>query len=229
MDPISTQSAPQQPSAPSVGNGRRVLLLIAGIPLIVVLAASWMWYFVANGDLDVVDALGTANRGQLVQPPRQAMEGGWTNAGGEPFAPTSQALWTLVVVQRGANCDARCEQRLYETRQIHMALGKGMGRVQRALVTDTSFGDLRFTAPNLSDGRDVPEDFPAYLRLEQRGMQVWLAPAAAMDTLFVEQRDNADSWYLMDPAGWIMMRYDPSISYKGVITDLKFLIKNSNG
>jgi hypothetical protein len=33
----------------------------------------------------------------------------------------------------------------------------------------------------------------------------------------------------MDPAGWIMMRYDPSIGYKDVISDLKFLIKNSNG
>ena len=52
-------------------NGRLVILLIAGIPLTLILAATWLWYFVVNGNLDLVGALGTANRGELIQPPRQ--------------------------------------------------------------------------------------------------------------------------------------------------------------
>ena len=40
-------------------NNRLVLLMIAGIPLTMILAASWLWYFVVNGDLDLVGALCT--------------------------------------------------------------------------------------------------------------------------------------------------------------------------
>ena len=50
---------------------RMVLLSIAGIPVTVILVATWLWYFVERGDLDLVGMLGTANRGTLVQPPRQ--------------------------------------------------------------------------------------------------------------------------------------------------------------
>ena len=44
-------------------NNRMVLLLIAGVPLIMILSATWLWYFVVRGDLDLVGTLGTANRG----------------------------------------------------------------------------------------------------------------------------------------------------------------------
>ena len=52
-------------------NNRMVLLLIAGIPVMVVLIATWLWYYVVQGDLDLVAILGTSNNGDLVQPPRQ--------------------------------------------------------------------------------------------------------------------------------------------------------------
>jgi hypothetical protein len=92
-------------AAASPGNGRLVLALIAGIPLTVILAASWMWYFVVNGELDIVGALGTANRGELVQPPRQALDAGWTSPDGTAFALAPAARWTLVIPQaQGALC-----------------------------------------------------------------------------------------------------------------------------
>ena len=34
---------------------------------------------------------------------------------------------------------------------------------------------------------------------------------------------------LVDPAGWIMMMYDDSTDYRDVMSDLKFLLKNSGG
>jgi hypothetical protein len=92
----------------------------------VILAASWMWYFVVNGELDIVGALGTANRGELVQPPRQALDAGWTSPDGTAFALAPAARWTLVIPQAQARCAEACERRLYEVRQIHMALGKTM-------------------------------------------------------------------------------------------------------
>lgn len=222
-------AATADPAAPAPGNGRLTLAMIAGIPVIVILAASWMWYFVANGQLDLVGSLGTSNRGQLVQPPRQAMDAGWTTPAGEAFAPGVPPRWTMVIPQTGESCAAACERRLYETRQIHMALGKAMGRVQRFLVSDVTDGALALDVDALSDQRPVPETFAAYLATEQRGMTLWQSTGSGFERMFAEYAENPDSWYLMDPAGWVMMRYDPSISYKDVIADLKFLIKNSNG
>jgi hypothetical protein len=227
VDRVENQSTPS--TAPKPGNGRMTLLLIAGIPVIVVLAASWMWYFVANGQLDLVSALGTANRGQLVQPPRQATEAGWQDADGNGFAPGSSPMWALVVPQRGASCGAACEKRLYEVRQIHMALGKELGRAQRVMITDAPLDTLALDVTQLSDQRPLPESFAAYVTGEQRGMSLWHASDSNFATMFPEYSQYPDSWYVMDPAGWVMMRYDQTVSYKDVISDLKFLMKNSNG
>jgi hypothetical protein len=222
-------SADGSSTAPVSGSGRLTLLLIAGIPVTVILAASWMWYFVANGQLDLVGALGTANKGMLVQPPRQVQAVGLRNADGTPWNPQQRerASWTLVIPQASTVCDELCEARLFETRQIHMALGKEMGRVDRALVSPGP--ELQLAVETLSDGRPVPADFPAYVERDQRGLAVLHGGEASFATLFPELESQPESWYLMDPGGWIMMRYDPSIGYKDVISDLKFLIKNSNG
>ena len=40
---------------------------------------------------------------------------------------------------------------------------------------------------------------------------------------------QANAWYLVDPSGWVMMRYSADVNYKDVIGDLKFLLKNSGG
>ena len=48
-----------------------------------------------------------------------------------------------------------------------------------------------------------------------------------MNALFAEYRNDPARWYLVDPAGWIMMSYSTDNSYKDVIADLKFLLKNS--
>jgi hypothetical protein len=225
----SSSANPAATAAPKAGSGRLTLAMIAGIPVIVILAASWMWIFVANGQLDLVGSLGTSNRGQLVQPPRQAIDAGWMTMSGEDFAPGVPPRWTIVVPQPGDVCAAACERRLYETRQIHMALGKAMGRVQRFLVTDAEGGALTLSIDALSDQRPVPATLADYLATEQRGMTLWQSSEPAFQRMFAEYAENPNSWYLMDPAGWVMMRYDPSISYKDVISDLKFLIKNSNG
>ena len=47
--------------------------------------------------------------------------------------------------------------------------------------------------------------------------------------MFPEHATDTSTWYLVDPAGWIMMSYNEEIPYKDVIKDLKFLLKNSGG
>jgi len=46
---------------------------------------------------------------------------------------------------------------------------------------------------------------------------------------FPELEENVAQWFLIDPAGWIMMSFDDSLDYKAVMADLKFLLKHSGG
>jgi hypothetical protein len=41
--------------------------------------------------------------------------------------------------------------------------------------------------------------------------------------------EQEGGWYLVDPAGWVMMHFGDDLDYKAVIADLKFLLKNSGG
>ena len=209
---------------------RMVLLLIGGIPVILVLVATWLWYFVARGDLDLVGVLGTANRGSLVQPPRQLNDEGLTDGGGLDLLYTDlEPRWAMLVPGAAARCDEACEQSLYVTRQIHVALGKEFNRLRRLYVSAAPTGSVELAVVQLSDQRPAPDSFSAYLKQEHRGLKVLTLDQGAFPQLFPEHEADPSTWYLVDPAGWIMMSYNSEIPYKDVIADLKFLLKNSSG
>ena len=44
-----------------------------------------------------------------------------------------------------------------------------------------------------------------------------------------EVQESPAQWYVVDPAGWIMMRVSDELYYKDVISDLRFLLKHSGG
>lgn len=209
-------------------SNRLVLLLIAGLPVTVILLATWLWYFVARGDLDLVGFLGTANRGALVQPPRQLAEAGLHEQSGAPLGQGFlDSRWTMLVPGPAGACDAVCEHTLYVTRQIHVALGKEFNRVRRIYVSQAPVAGAQLAVRELSDGRSAPPDLAVYLAQEQRGLQALLLGRADFDRLFPEYRQDPATWYLVDPAGWIMMSYNAETPYKDVMSDLKFLLKNS--
>jgi hypothetical protein len=210
------------------GNNRMVLLLIAGIPLTMILAATWLWYFVAEGDLDLVGTLGTANRGELLSPPRQIDDIGLL-AGDLPtkFADL-EPKWAFVVPWSGANCDTTCENTLYTTRQIHVAIGKDFNRIRRLYIGDTRLADMQLDEPEVGSDRPPSQQFAQYLALEHRGLKAIKVANGDFALLFEEWHEDPSTWYLVDPRGWIMMSYNKDIPYKDVIADLKFLLKNSS-
>ncbi|MCB1705664.1 MAG: hypothetical protein KDI17_12425 [Halioglobus sp.] len=207
-----------------------VLLLIGGIPVTVILAATWLWFFVARGELDLVGVLGTANRGTLVQPPRQLDDYELLEESGAVVRLSDmEPRWTMVIPATGGRCDESCEKTLYLTRQIHVAMGKEFNRLQRLYISEYSAGDTELAVATLSDDHPAPGDFAQYLATEHRGLQALIVPSASYKALFPEHQADPATWYLMDPAGWIMMSYNDDVSYKDVIADLKFLLKNSGG
>ena len=212
-------------------NNRLVLLLIAGIPVTMILAASWLWYFVVEGDLDLVGMIGTANQGTLVQPPRQLDDAALVDSAGLPITwgdSEQEPRWILVVPSPGPTCDEACERRLYLTRQIHIAMGKEFNRIGRAYVSDTAVEETALAVDALSDGGAMPADLDELLARDHRGLRVLGVGSDDFSTLFPELTQNPETWYLVDPAGWLMMSYDDSDDYRDVISDLKFLLKNSS-
>lgn len=213
----------------AVNRNRLVLLLIAGVPVIVILAATWLWYFVVRGDLDLVGTLGTANNGRLLEPPRPVAALQLVDQAGNPFDLTGgQPRWTLLVPAPGP-CGAACEERLYLTRQIHIAMGKEFNRLRRAWVGSARVVETPLAVAALSDGEPAPVDFSAYLRQEQVGLLTLRARGERLRAFFPALAERPDTWYLVDPAGWVMMAYDERVNYKDVMADLKFLLKNSAG
>ena len=224
----------QSDQTSQTGQGRAVLLLIAGVPLTMILAASWLWYFVIQGDLDLVGAIGTANNGQLITP-RSIRDVALVDDTGAPLAWSDlDPRWTLVVANQGMLCDQACERRLYTTRQIHVALGRDFNRVRRAFVTASALADMRVavpTEPLPGWPEGAGDDFRNYLMSAHNNIVALAAQPAQFDLLFqqADQVSPAAGWYLVDPAGWVMMYFPDALDYKAIITDLKFLLKNSGG
>jgi hypothetical protein len=213
-----------------VSKSRMMLLLIGGIPLTIILAATWLWYYVSEGKLDLVGMIGTANRGTLVQPPRRLDDQALRDSAGHPIKYAElEPRWTMVVPVAGGHCDQACETNLYVTRQIHVAMGKDFNRLRRLYLSDIPAAETTLEVPQLSDGKPAPDKFAPYLAKEHHGMQDLTLSAASLQTLFPEEATDRGTWYLVDPAGWVMMSYTEHVSYKDVITDLKFLLKNSSG
>ncbi len=218
--------------ANSTTRNRMVLLLIGAIPVTIILVATWLWYFVAQGDLDLVGLLGTANRGTLVQPPRQLDDLALRDESGLSVAFSDlEPRWAMVVPAAGGRCDEACEQSLYVTRQVHVAMGKELNRLRRLYVSTDRTADTEMAVRELSDGHPAPapSEFARYLATEHTGLQALTLSAAGYAKLFPEHVFDSSTWYLVDPAGWVMMSYNKEVPYKDVIADLKFLLKNSGG
>lgn len=207
---------------------RRVLLLIAGIPLSMMLAATALWWAVQNGYVDILSSVGTANHGELINPPRSLTDVVFQHEGvADTLWEDLPAKWRLLVVQRGDVCGDTCQQQLYQTRQIHLALGKDFNRVGRVVLGHVATASV--TAPaDLEDG-EASLALLDWLGKEHVGVTPLTLPASQLNALVPESVDQPEHWYVVDPAGWIMMRISDDLYYRDVISDLRFLLKHSGG
>jgi SCO1/SenC family protein len=141
------------------------------------------------------------NSGELIQPAR----------------PLNQKFfmgkWSLVYVQHG-RCDADCQRHLYDTRQVRTALDREMTRVQRVFIGDADCCDLAAlhqTHPDLIVRTPGPDD------------AAWLGQLPAGEGAI-----NANRTYVVDPLGNLMMYYPPDAKPKGMLEDMKRLLRLSS-
>ena len=209
--------------------GKWVILLIAGIPFAVLLTASLLWIAVERGQVDLIGALGTANHGDLVSPPRSVLGFTFRDVAGRDVSwSDEQAQWTILLIQNG-DCDQACWDRLYETRQIHTALGREAHRVGRVMIIDRPLAQLPVTAPTDTEGgRSTSVSLAELLEQEHPGIRTLEADHPTLLALAPESQAQTAHWFLVDPAGWLMMRISDELYFKDVLDDLRFLLKYSS-
>jgi hypothetical protein len=154
---------------------------------------------------------GHANHGDLVEPPKELPALALPLADSGTTKPDFlRHKWTFLYVGAGA-CLGDCRTRLYDTRQVRLALNRDMDRVQRVFMAsgDSDLPFLRSDHPDLITVRLTPAAVPLLDALSSAAG----APA-----------QTAGRVYVIDPLGNLMMTYAPGIAPKGMLEDMKRLL-----
>lgn len=117
--------------------------------------------------------------------------------------------WTLVFFVE-ERCDKNCQEKLYQLRQIRLAIGKDRDKVERLLI-----------ANKLIDWRNYKEDFIDQKVIDRRSQSF-----QALNQLFKSyQGYSKDAIYLVDAYGSLIMKYPKDTEPKGIIKDIERLIR----
>ena len=197
---------------------RRTLLIIMAIVVIPFLLAYAMFR------TGVWMPISTTNKGSLLLPPLHVDELRLKERDGAAIDyQSADGRWAMIIIGDGV-CDATCENALYLTRQVHIALGKEASRVLRY------YGEL---------GVELDEQLAATLAKEHPRLVAVNVDREEftryVDTRAAEQGLDFDSQVLVeesyiliaDPLGNIMLYFTPGHSGKDILKDLKKLLKNS--
>jgi hypothetical protein len=184
-------------------SSRRMLYILCAL-FFVPLAAAFILYYGIGWK-----PAGGTNNGELLQPIKQLPEGSERMMAGDGTQPRN---WVLLYVGDG-RCDEDCKRALVFARQTRLSLNKDMSRVNRALAATANCCDL------------------PYIDKEHAGLKVYdVSETEVLDQLLaVLPADDLRNWlFVIDPLGNIVMRYDVRESPRGLLDDLKKLLKLSH-
>jgi len=171
------------------------------------LAVAFLLYYGTDGWRPA----GSTNHGELITPARPLPQLTLTSTAGTSLGNELwQDKWTVVYVGDG-QCDAVCRDALFLTRQTRLALGDDMTRVQRVFLVTANCCDQPYLDTEHPDLTEVRADDAA-------GQQLLAAfPAPAVGRIFI-----------VDPLGNLMMSHMPDAHSRGLLEDLKKLLKLSH-
>jgi cytochrome oxidase Cu insertion factor (SCO1/SenC/PrrC family) len=165
---------------------------------------------------------GRVNAGELVEPVRPLPSLAlplWDSGTADPNF--LKGKWTFLYVASGP-CAEACRTRLYDTRQVRLALDRDMNRVQRVFIADTGCCDAQFLHeqhPDLITIRAGEAAAPLLALLPDRAGVTAAEGSGAAKTPRV---------YLIDPLGNLMMSYAADAKPKGMLEDMKRLLRLSS-
>lgn len=206
MEPVNPAPAPRTRSRLSL------LLLLAIFAAPVVLA--WLAFYV----FPEWRPAGTANHGQLITPLRPLPAFRIETLSGDSIDETFlRGKWTLVYLMQGA-CAEPCVTQLYNLRQVRLAQGKNIDRVQRLILWNPA-------GVGPEQRAELVEHFPGQVVAPLADQP----PGALLEVFVLDEQDplQAGRVYLVDPLGNLIMNYQPGDEPRGMIKDLERLLKYS--
>ena len=146
--------------------------------------------------------IGGGSHGSLILPPRPLGRDLFRQPGQPP-------RWTLLYRAQAAHCDLNCEASLFMMRQVRQSLASRRRRTQAMILFEQAGLQANYLG--------VLENFgPGQVRIISPGHDV---PAL---------RDQpADSLFIVDPLGNLLMHYDDQSTSRGILADLKRLLAAS--
>jgi hypothetical protein len=161
---------------------------------------------------------GRVNAGDLVVPARPLPALALPLQDSGSTAPEFlKGKWTLLYVGSGA-CAEECRARLYDTRQVRLALDRDMKRVQRVFIADADCCDAGF----------LHEQHPDLITIQAGAADQPLLELLPGYDAAAPKGSSAPRVYLIDPLGNLMMSYAADAKAKGMLEDLKRLLRLSS-
>ena len=185
----------------------RSRLILLGVALVFIIPILLSWYLVFFSDFKKGD--GGTQKGELISPVIPLGEPEVFNLKSKTIESIN-GKWTLLFFVEN-ECNQLCEDKLYQLRQIRLALGKDRDKVDRLLVSKNkqqwsqytnSFNGQKYIDPTSRDYNGLIKKFNDYAGLDLKAT------------------------YLIDPYGFLMMKYPQDDNPMGTIKDIERLIKN---
>ena len=111
--------------------------------------------------------------------------------------------WIILQVIDG-KCDISCQDNMHMLRQINTALGKDMGRVKRYLLNN-----------NTNENAVYLDNYPKVIVLDRS------------ETLYNKLTKMDERIFIADPFGKVILGYENDFIAKGLLKDIKKLLKFS--
>ena len=184
-------------------SGRIIASLIFLTPIIVLLSSSAMFYSGYTPE-------GTVNKGTLLPEPIQLSDLK-LNVESGPLVDEYPGKWSIVQFVSG-DCEEKCWDTLYSSRQINIRLAKNSDRVVRYLIN--------IDQNNLSKESilKIEEEYPL---LNTGKINADLVPSSISNKL-------KDSPYILfDPLGNGILIYDSTLPSGELLQDIKKVLQNS--
>ena len=152
------------------------------------------------------------NYGDLVQPVRPLEFPPMTARDDRELDAEFWSKWTFVILDKG-ECAKLCRDNLYYLRQLRVALGRDVNRVQNLLIMQQTVG---------SDLSAFLGEYPDLTVIEQANR-----PLMEMFRLPDFEPGETSMLYLIDPAGNLMMTYPAVNDPSSILSDMRRLLKVS--
>ncbi len=191
----------------------RIKLILLILMFLLPVAGSWYLVFFTDYARDGMGG-GGAEHGSLIQPPRQLENASLLKVNVDLTEQVPlYGKWSMLFFVDGP-CEVECEENLYRLRQIRLATGREMKRLQRiAIIDETESAQI---------STKLSANYPGQLYVSKKDLgEDFLQQFQGLGL------DDNNVIFLIDTRGFLMMHYPGDTDPSGIIRDLKRLLRIS--